>query len=687
MKIKKRLRLLLYGSLLFPLCLSGQDASSVRFVNRGKMNVATNASASLYIPWAVKMTGESSIVQNGKTCIGGSFFQHASTNVFKVDTYGWGTSSGTISFMKENTGAERHITVIDESITAFDRSARYVAFPKIQINTNDRITVPERMGMDAREVKLTNVGSTKGILYLQSNPDAAKAKVFDASLRITGSGTSSALVDLGSVVVERDLSIYRNSASNDGNSGYGALFGFASPFTAQKAGYFAGNYVRSVSAGLNETDYKSANWHAKYPYANETGTDGIILSEYYVRGVHDYFNPTQAYLIRPQVTGSNYTDLPVGFINTGGGNHDLAKFIFNGAIYSLAPYKEQVFAEDYLVNRTLNLNQADMTSTFNWVIGNSYTCAIDAQAIKKQIMETSALYYYEVIYVCPPGSTTFQPYYTGTSGTPQVVDLTDIPSQTIFMVRVAKNFAQKGSFQIGRNMLTHGKRSHNLKSTTAAPFNELLFRLSPEDAPNIYDLAAVGLRSDTRNAIEKVQLGASDCFQVYSPNGDNTPMSVNLLDTNADCAPLSVKAPSTGGRFVLNISRIQSVTTGSVWLKDLKTGMTIDLGGYEDYNYTFDAEPNDNPDRFMIYFRAPTALDEVTASYITCYYANNNLIIKGLLPQDENSVVSVTDMKGRLIQKTVINNYPEMTIPVNIAEGVYIAKISGNRHTTIKFIK
>jgi len=680
--------LLIYGSLLFSLCMSGQDPSSIRFVNTGKMNVAANNTASLYIPRSVKMIGGSSIIQNGKTCIGGSFYQHASSNVFKVAPDGWGTgfSSGTISFMMNNSGQKRSITVIDEDINLFDRSTRYIAFPNVLIDTNDTIKLPGRMGMDAKTVK--SAGVKNGMLYLNSDPDAAGQKVFDASLRITGNGTaagnvsSANLVDSGSVVVVRDMSIYRNSADNQGHTNYGALFGFASPFMAQKAGYFAGNFVRTVSVGKNNTDYASTFWHAEYPYADEAGAGGIILSKYYVRGAMDPFYPSQAYLVRPQEAGSDYTDLPIGFIKTEG-DHDLSKFVFNGKIYNFAPYKEQVFAEDKLISRTLS---GTNTYTYNWVIGNSYTCALDAQVIASAMINHPTIWFYEILYTFSPGSVGYQPYYIGGSDVPQVVNLTDIPSQTVFMMRVAKNNPQSGTFNIDRRMLVHGKRSHNLRSEKA-PDNELLFRLSPEENPNLYDLASVGLRKNTANSIEKVQLGASECFQLYLPDKNGVPMSVNLLEPNVENVAVSVKSPNVSGRFVLNISRIESLKTEGAWLQDLKTGNISNMSGKESFAYTFDMEPGDNPDRFVVYFKSPTGMDDITSSYISCFYSNGELVIKGLQSQDENSIVNVVDMNGRIILKTGINNHPEMRIPLNINEGVYVAKMSGKRCVTMKFIK
>ena len=163
-------------------------------------------------------------------------------------------------------------------------------------------------------------------------------------------------------------------------------------------------------------------------------------------------------------------------------------------------------------------------------------------------------------------------------------------------------------------------------------------------------------------------------------------MSVNLLPPDVASAPLSVKAPSdAGGRFVLDISRIASLATEGVWLKDLQTGTLTDLSGQDTFSYSFDLKPGDNPDRFMIYFKTPTGVDDVASSNLLCYYSNGEIIIKGLEEQDKNSVVAIIDMNGRIIQKTVIVNYPEMHIPLNLTKGVYVAKITGKRSVIVKF--
>lgn len=684
----KKLLLFFWGILPVSLGMFGQEQLPVRFVNKGKMYVAPNPSASIYVPWSVKTTGQSSIVQKGKTCIAGSFYQSASTNAFKVGTDGWGTdfSDGVISFMKNTTGNKRYITVgSEENINVFDRSTRYVAFPNVLIDTDDQIILPERMGMDARTVKR---GAKQGVLYLSSNPDAAREKVFDASLRITGNGTaagnvsSNNLVDRGAVIVERDMSIYRSGTGDgDASIAYGSLFTFAPPFEDQKAGYFSGNYVRSVSAGANN----NPQWHARYPFADETGANNVIKEEYFVRNFHDLLVPSQAYIVVPKRTGANDNDIDIFVVTAGNRDeHAPAKYIFDGNPFAKTPaFKEQVFAQDRLISRALSGVNA---TTYDWVIGNSYTCAIDAELLAKAMMNHPGIYFYEEIWVYPPGSTSLQPYQITNPGNPQLIDLTDIPSQTAFMIRIAKGWNQSGTFNIDRRMLSHGKRSHNLRSAKQ-PQNELLFRVSPAENANIYDLAAVGLRSNTSTSVDKVEMQGSASFQIYTTGTDNRKKSINLLDLDAESVPLSLKIPDTDGSFVLDISRIESMTgTEGVWLKDMKTGQLTDLTGSDSYQYTFDMSTNDDPDRFVVYFKStPTRMDEIVYKTITCSFDNNELVIGNLYEQDINSLISITDMSGRIIRKATVTAYPEMRIPVTLAEGVYIAKLSGKRNAAVKF--
>ena len=671
----------IFGFLLFPLCMSGQDPSEIRFVNTGKMAVAPNSANSdkstLYIPWSVRTMGGSDAViyQQGKTSIAGSFYHDAASNAFTVDASGWGTGTGTINFFDLSVHAktDRYIRTKNAAdMASFDRSLHYAAFPSILINTNDRIVLDAKMGIDAATVK-QGAGKT-GILYLEST--VYGDKVFDASLRISESGTSSSLVAPGVVVIERNVELYRSTGATDP-----FLFAFASPFPeTQKSGYFAGNWVRRMM----ET---GPHGHVQYVMGNTPSTSdpSIIAREQYVIDAEEKFEPGKGYLVKMQPVGYQYGD-KIDFVLTGGSNHDLPEFVFDGQPYSLNPdgYKEQLFAEDVLFTKTLSEPSGSFTSTVNWVIGNSYSAALDASQIAAQINSTG-LYMYAQIYAFPMGSTTWQPYYIS-GGSPQLIDLKDIPSQSVFMVRAAKGaHAQIGKFEIDYQMQTHGVRPNNLRSDKDYD-NEILFRLSPESSPNLYDLTVVGLRSQTTGSAEKISVPQSDAFQTYTLSG-STAQSINVLQEGTKSVVLCTRSSSQGGRYTLTAQRQESLQTEGIWLEDLLTSQTIDLRTTD--SYTFDMDAADISERFVVHFTAyaPTSMDNATDNFLTCFYSNGEIVIKGLNVKDLHSNISILDMQGRIILSTKVKDSSELRLPFAASEGVYIVKLQGERNLTLKFKK
>ena len=667
-----------FGFLLFSLCMSGQDPSQVRFVNAGKMAVATNRAnpgkSTLYIPWSVRTIGNAATYQLGKTSIAGSFYHDATTNAFKVDVNGWGTSSGTIDFfdIPLHSKADRFIAT---SVSTFDRSLHYAAFPHILINTDDRIVLDAKMGIDASTVKQETGKS--GILYLEST--VYGNNVFDASLRISKSGTSSSLVAPGVVVIERNVELYRPT----GTSPDPFLFAFASPFpTTQKSGYFAGNWVRRMmETGPHD--------HVQYVMGNAPSASdpSIIAREQYVIDADEKFESGKGYLIKMQPFGYDYVD-NIDFVLTGEDNSGYNKdeFIFDGQPYNLNPvgYKEQLFAEDVLFTKTLNEPAGSFTSTVNWVIGNSYSSALDISQIAAQINNTG-LYMYAQIYAFPTGSMSWQPYNIS-GGSLQLIDLKDIPSQSIFMVRAARGtHAQIGTFEIDYQMQTHGVRSNDLRSSEGYD-NEILFRLSPASNPNLYDLTVVGLRSQSTGSVEKIATPQIDAFQTYTLSG-NASRSINVLPEGTESVVLCTRSSSLGGRYTLTAERQESLQTSGVWLEDLLTRETVDLTTTD--SYTFDMAAEDISERFVVHFTAyaPTSIDYATDTFLTCYYSNGEVVIKGLNRQDLDSMISIMDMQGRILLSTDVKDSSELRLPFASTEGVYIVKLQGERSLTLKFKK
>ncbi|MDR2627268.1 MAG: hypothetical protein LBC40_04465, partial [Dysgonamonadaceae bacterium] len=252
---------------------------TIRLVNKGMMAVAkrTDGTPSLYVPHAVWMNGDGvAIFQDGISFIGGNFYQDATTNVFYRDAAGKFTSTGKIVFFRNNgtgdAGTKRYVKTNDplNNIDNFDRGRYFVAFPEIEIRTKDTLVIPARMGIDALRLSSDN---SYGKLWLESNTIGGKS--YDASLRITGSMTAESkdLLPPGAVIIERDLAPYRIADNGTGN---GTLFAFASPFKAQRSGYFAGNWIRRM---IEDDDNYG---HVQYVYGNERGSDGVIYSRQYI---------------------------------------------------------------------------------------------------------------------------------------------------------------------------------------------------------------------------------------------------------------------------------------------------------------------------------------------------------------------------------------------------------------------
>jgi hypothetical protein len=675
----------------------GQSALSqttVTFVNTGKMNVSTSSPTSrvaLYVPDAVRQLTVSGrtveVIQNGITEIGGNFYQDAQTNVFAVGSNTLTTSTGKIRFVKDHSGVNRTISTQAVNIATFDRGLYYIAFPNIEISTNDSIVIPGKMGIDASTVHRVNAKT--GSLVLRSTVHGVNA--YDASLRITQVGTSENLVDLGAVVVERDMTTYRPS------NGSTQLFGFATPFkNTQLSGYFAGNWVRRP---LNTDAYG----HTAYIYGNKDNNpaDGTIDEDQYVYLAAEKLVPAQAYFIKPRPKEYLYSDLKssAGLWYTGEPNptlYDKGKFYFNGTVYTVQHYNEQLFADDVLFSKSINTS--NLTSTVNWLVGNSYTCPISFSLLT-DALTNSAISFSPYIYVYPAGASTYQA--CDISGNPDAIKLVtvdEIPAMSLFMLRVAKNSAQNGSIAITKSMLRHATVAHNTpikvkgsRESTQTVSNQVIFRVNPSDNENLYDITAVGLRADASLGVDnydmaKPYVNDDNIFQLYTLSNATTKLSTNGLPLTADSIPLVFNPSKYGGTFALSAQYTESLTTEGVWVYDKKVQKYIDMKTTP--GYTFSSLPSDTPERFFITFNRPesTKVPEVKMS-LNLYYSDNCIYLKNLEGQDVSSRYSVYSTQGKVLFNGVIDNFPEMTVRVkNIPTGVYMVKVTGKRTAISKFV-
>lgn len=662
---------------LYTFCVSAQATVSMR--NEGLLFIDSNgSSAAITVVESFKQISNGSVVLNGKMNVGENLLHDATNHFFAIGADGKTTSVGTLAFWG-NRGSARYITATD--VTNFDRGDYYMACPTIDVATNDRILVSPKMGIDAKKI----LKSGTGALVLQSG--VIGGNVYNASLRLTDSGNSADVVASGSVVVELDVSLYRASVN---------LFPFATPFkSTQMVGYFAGNWVRAprVDGAYN---------HVTYPLANKlkSGSSSVIDPSQYLTYSTILMKPGSPYLIKPRPAGFDYSTLA---INNGltvvGGEPSLADkstFVFDGEVYTLASYNEQVFADDVLVNYTMN---ATPTTTVNWVFGNSYTAPISTEKLV-EAMDNSSLFFVTSLYVYPAGSTSYQPYSVATESNPvQVMSLPEIPAMSVFMVRLSKNKTQNGTLQITKSMLTHGTQQHNsyaapsrkALSNVSTYDNQVILRVSPVSNDHIYDVAAIGLRGDASTASDsydmaKMASNEAD-FQLYTLSSAGSKLSANGMPVDTEKVPLCFSPTASETLFTLNASGFETLTSDNLLLEDIQTGKFIDLRVTPEYQFT--SLPGDVAQRFNVHFKynqVVTPVDEITSNPVSVYYEHTTLNIQNLISADMGAKLIVCDALGRIIGTSKVSSYPEMDIVTPLLPGAYFIMLQGDRNVSTKFV-
>jgi len=666
--------------------VEADSPQDVVFVNTGLMNIHSGGAngVALYVPFGMRHAGtDASVVLNGQVNLGGNFYQDALTPVFKTDettTTSVPYSSGIFRFVKD--WNERRLITSDYLVTTYDRGESYIAFPHVRIATNDTFAIAAKMGMDALTIKRDPAFT--GGLILESNRFGDN--VFDASLRVTGSGNSADLVDAGSVIVEREMSYYRSL------SGEHKLFGFATPFyNSQLSGYFAGNWVRRPIADAQ-------TGHTRFIFGNEQDASGVILQSQYIYNPLEELKPAQAYLIRPRPAGYNYQDLRdengLSVTDAEVDAYDQTKFTFNGSVYELPMYEKQLFAEDSLFRSPF---VTGTTTTINWLIGNSYTAPIGTKQLI-DAMAASPLRFSPYIWVYPAGSSTYQSYkVTGTDNI-IVMDLEEIPAMSIFMIRVLQG-TDPGKFAVTRDMQRHAPVTHSIPMKSKAPRitnskynNQVLFKVMPSDNIWNFDLAAIGLRADASLGSDGYDMtkvySTADVFQLYSLSSTNARLSANAVPLETRSVKLCFRPVSDTIEFQLEASYFETLNTEGIWLEDTKTDTVFDIRTLS--SYSFVSEPGDNEERFIVHFVAPGSTgfdDNLHKQGVGVYMSNNNLIVDNLFAEDINSRISLFDSSGRLVKTHVVERFPQIEIPFHYLPGVYIIQLKGTRVVTDKFLK
>jgi len=700
---KEKIRLLWMLLLFLTVSIHGQEASKVSLVIKGGMYVSSSGAANMYVLGGIRTVNgvvPVSIVQEGVTKLTGNFYQDCSGHAFNVDDgSGYGTSTGTVCFFDSenpqwNDLSAKYITSKDS--LSFNRAANYVAFPKVQIDMDKNLILPSRMGADMDML----IAQRAGNLWLNShNYDYASnppGHIYDASLRFPKRGETddetnqSAKAPRGKIIVEQDITGYRGT-TND----LSVMFPFATPFcNTQLSGYFAGNWVRRPVAD-------ATTHHTEYPYGDETiPGSNVIARDQYVTNPLETLVPGQAYLIKPLGT-SEFDNLPVdypeyGLQITGDGapvtsDYKKTLFVFDGSVYKLLPNGDEQLNLMPIFDATV---KGDASKTINILIGNSYTSAIDLKKLSEYMIASPLSFNRQILVYCPHLATPYTPfdafqYAPGQVTAPWLLPENTIPGMGVFMLRLAKQSGSAETITIDRTFLTQGNNAHNLRSSEGFN-NEVLFTLTYDSIPNMYDLAAIGIRNNSKEALDAIDMQKTTQETIgvpilYTLSSDNVKIASNAVPQGTQsvrlCVESGLKMPE---KCTLQVSRQESMQTEYLLLEDKMTGSFINL--YEQDSYSFTSNPGDLADRFVVHFVRPAGLGiaDVALSPLKLYYnkETQSIEIKELTAGDMNSRIIITDTQGRILQRESIS---ESVAVGYLPEGVYIAKVIGNRTAVLKF--
>ncbi|MBL7104386.1 MAG: fibronectin type III domain-containing protein [Bacteroidales bacterium] len=186
--------------------------------------------------------------------------------------------------------------------------------------------------------------------------------------------------------------------------------------------------------------------------------------------------------------------------------------------------------------------------------------------------------------------------------------------------------------------------------------------------------------------------GIDEAPQLYSIAGDEI-LSINVLPemSSGMAIPLGFEVGAET-EYTIIASDLESfgLSTG-IYLEDIQESVMTDLT--EQNEYTFVANPEDDPARFIIHFGVvgieDQPLDVETNKDITIYSVENSVYIRNNTKQAIQGDVSICNTMGQEIIRTKLLNNSLNKIDVNTEAGYYIVKVNTgtNLYTEKVFIK
>lgn len=325
-------------------------------------------------------------------------------------------------------------------------------------------------------------------------------------------------------------------------------------------------------------------------------------------------------------------------------------------------------------------NQAhpnDVYKAFN-MVGNPYPSAIDWKAPTgwsgRNNLQTVGGGY--SIWIWNDASGNYGTYNSssavdnGTLGTSRYI----APMQG-FWVRAANDL---GVFGMNDQVRTHSTQAW-LKND--AEINDIL-HLKVGSTINSYSdevIIEFGHEND-HGGSEKMTSMYGDAPSLYIPKNEK-PYSISFLSDISlhPSVNLVFKAGMNGIYF---IETANSAFVHEVVLEDLKTGILHEFKQNQVYSFT--ANTNDDPNRFVLHFKALGTGNDINNENIRLYYSNGWLNVSGL--DNEPTILEVFNATGSMIMEWNLSNGGTHRKPVDFKPGVYLVRLFNSTLTVSKKI-
>jgi hypothetical protein len=268
-------------------------------------------------------------------------------------------------------------------------------------------------------------------------------------------------------------------------------------------------------------------------------------------------------------------------------------------------------------------------------------------------------------------------YYQGTGGElPGIGTQTlssIIPSMQGFFIRASAD----GSLAVTNDARTHDNQDFYKQGKS---YTDPLIRLMAVDANNLEDEAIIRFFDEATPEHD----GAYDAFklfgylypQLYSLTEQNSQLAINTLPgyENGTIIPLGFISPEAGA-YAITLSEFENFDPGTeLFLEDKLTGETQLLN--DNPTYQFVSQPDDDPNRFMLYFNVLTDVEKLVESSVYVYAYDNNVMIK--LPEiTETAQVTIYNMMGQKIAEQKIDGSTN-TLSIDAIPGNYIVVIQSD---------